>query len=74
MILNNKDQTLGHYKYKSTCLSSVDNAMSCRGPFIKDVINRGGGGFAKRLSYLISLFAKNDDKWRGVKKSQKIDV
>ena len=45
-----------------------------KGPFIKDVINRGGGGFAKRWSYLISLFSKNDDEGgRGDKKSQKID-
>ena len=35
------------------------------GPFIKDVINRGGRGFAKRWSYLISLFSKNDDEGGG---------
>ena len=41
------------------------------GPFIKDVINQGGGGFAKRWPYLINLFSKNDDE--GGQKSQKID-
>ena len=33
-----------------------------KGPFIKDVINGGGGGLAKRWSYLISLFSKSDDE------------
>ena len=32
------------------------------GPFIKDVIKQGGGGFAKRWSYLIRLFIKSDDE------------
>ena len=41
------------------------------GPFIKDVINRRGGGYAKRLSYFISLFSKNDDEGGGDQKSQK---
>ena len=31
-------------------------------PFIKDVINQGGGGFVKRRSYFISLFSKIDDE------------
>ena len=44
-----------------------------RASFIKDVINRGGGGFAKIWSYLISLFSKNDDKGGRGQKSQKID-
>ena len=45
------------------------------GQFIKDVINRGGGGFAKRWSYLISLFSKIDDEGgrEGGQKSQKND-
>ena len=34
------------------------------GPFIKDVINLGGGGFAQSWSYLISLFSKNSRKVR----------
>ena len=33
----------------------------------------GAGGFAKRWSYLISLFSKSDDKGGGGQKSQKID-
>ena len=43
------------------------------GPFIKDVINRGG--FAKIWCYLISLFSKNDEEGGGERgqKSQKID-
>ena len=45
-----------------------------KGPFIKDVINQGGGGIAKRLSYLISLFSKNDDEGgRGGQKFRKFD-
>ena len=46
-----------------------------KGPFIKDVIDYGGGGFAKWSSYLKSLFSKSDDelgRGRG-QKSQKID-
>ena len=32
-----------------------------------------GGGVAKRLSYLISLFSKSDDEGGGGQKSQNID-
>ena len=32
-----------------------------------------GRGFAKRCSYLISLFSKSDDEGGGGQKSQKID-
>ena len=42
-----------------------------KGAFIKDIINQGGGGFAKRWSYLISLFSKSNDKGGGGQKSQK---
>ena len=42
-----------------------------KGPFIKDVINQGGGGFAKRWSYLISLFSKSDDEGGGGSKISK---
>ena len=31
---------------------------SRKGTFIKNVINKGGGGVAKRRSYLISLFSQ----------------
>ena len=42
------------------------------GPFIKDVINPGGEGLAKRLYYFISLFSKsNDEGGRGCQKTQK---
>ena len=42
-----------------------------KGPFIKDVIIQGRGGF---FYYLISLFSKIDDEGgRGGQKSQKID-
>ena len=45
-----------------------DASLILKRPFIKDVINQGEGrGFAKRLSYLISLFSKSDDELgRGV--------
>ena len=43
------------------------------GPFIKDVINRGGRGFAKRLSLLISLLSKKDDNGMVGQISRKID-
>ena len=43
------------------------------GSFIKDVINQGGGGFAKRWFNLISLFSKNDDEGGGSQKFRKID-
>ena len=40
---------------------------------MKDVINWGGGGFAKRRSHLISLFSKSDDEeGRGVKNLKKM--
>ena len=42
------------------------------GPFIKDVINQGGGGFAKRWVYLISLFSDSDDEGRRGQKPLKI--
>ena len=43
-----------------------------KGSFIKDVINQGGG-VAKRLSYLISLFSKSDYEWgRGSKISKRM--
>ena len=32
-----------------------------------------GGGVAKRLSYLMSLFSKSDDEGGGGQKSQKMD-
>ena len=38
------------------------------GPFIKDVINQGGGGFAKRWSYFIGLLSKNDNEGEGGQK------
>ena len=42
------------------------------GLFIKDVINQGErGGFAKRWSYLISLFSKSDDEGGGRVKNLK---
>ena len=48
--------------------------LSNMGPFIKYVINQGGGGFAKRWSYLISWFSKSDDEGgRGVKNHKKLN-
>ena len=57
--------------------NEIAKLQSCKvgkGPFIKDVINQGGGeGFAKRWSYLISLFSKSDDEGgRGVKNLKKL--
>ena len=52
-----------NYKISILVLISIGNP-----PYdfnIKDVINRWGGGFAKRWSYLISLFSKSDDEGGG---------
>ena len=49
------------------------NTICTKRPFIKNVINQGGRGFAKRWSYLISLFNKSDDQGEGgVKEFEKL--
>ena len=46
---------------------------SRKGPFIKDVINQGGGGVCQKMILLNKLFSKNDDEggW-GVKNLKKL--
>ena len=58
--------------YPKTILLRPRLIKAWKGPFIKNVINRGGRGLP--WSYLISLFSKNyDEGGRGCQKSQKID-
>ena len=59
---------------KCRSILKIQISLSTKGPFIKDVIDQGGGGLPKYdLTYLISLFSKSDDDvGRGVKNFEKL--
>ena len=57
----------------ATSQTSTYFAAPGKGPFIKDVINQGGGGVCQKMILLNKLFSKNDDEggW-GVKNLKKL--